>query len=46
MDIKTLLIMGLLSFEVGGCSNAQNKQGNSNVKELTREQKEKLKDKQ
>lgn len=44
MKLKTLLIMGLLSFGVGGCSNAQNKQGNSNVKELTKEQKEKLKE--
>lgn len=35
MDIKRLLIMGLLSFGLGGCSNAQNKQENSNVKELT-----------
>lgn len=43
MNIKTLLIMGLLSFGVGGCSNAQNKQGNSNVKELSKEQKEDLK---
>ena len=34
MNIKTLLIMGLLSFGLGGCSNAQNKQENSNVKEL------------
>ena len=34
MDITTLLIMGLLSFGLGGCSNAQNKQENSNVKEL------------
>ena len=37
--------MGLLSFELGGCANAQNKQGNLNVKELTKEQKEKLKEK-
>ena len=44
MDIKTLLIMGLLSFGLAGCANAQNKQGNSNVKELTKEQKEKLKE--
>lgn len=44
MDIKTLLIMGLLSFGLGGCANAQNKQENSNVKELTKEQKEKLKE--
>ena len=42
MDIKTLLIMGLLSFGLAGCANAQNKQGNSNVKELTKEQKENL----
>lgn len=34
MDIKILLIMGLLSFGGGGCCNAQNKQENSNVKEL------------
>lgn len=34
MDIKILLIMGLLSFGLGGCSNAQNKQEHSNVKEL------------
>ena len=40
MDIKTLLIMGLLSLGLGGCANAQNKQGNSNVKELTKKQKE------
>lgn len=26
--------MGLLSFGLGGCSNAQNKQEHSNVKEL------------
>ena len=44
MDIKTLLIMGLLSLGLGGCANAQNKQGNSNVKELTKKQKEKLKE--
>ena len=44
MDIKTLLIMGLLSFGLAGCANAQNKLGNSNVKELTKEQKEKLKE--
>lgn len=44
MDIKTLLIMGLLSFGLAGCANAQNKQGNSNAKELTKEQKEKLKE--
>ena len=43
MDIKILLIMGLLSFGLGGCCNAQNKQGNSNVKELSKEQKEDLK---
>lgn len=34
MDITTLLIMGLLSFGLGGCSNAQNKQKHSNVKEI------------
>ena len=34
MDITTLLIMGLLSFGLGGCSNAQNKQEHSNVKEI------------
>lgn len=34
MDITTLLIMGLLSFGLGGCSNAQNKQEYSNVKEI------------
>ena len=34
MDIITLLIMGLLSFGLGGCSNAQNKQEYSNVKEI------------
>jgi len=34
MDITTLLIMGLLSFGLGGCSNAQNKQERSNVKEI------------
>lgn len=34
MDITTLLIMGLLSFGFGGCSNAQNKQEYSNVKEI------------
>lgn len=34
MKLKILLIMGLLSFGLGGCSNAQNKQENSNVKEL------------
>lgn len=34
MDIKILLIMGLLSFGVGEYINAQNKQENSNVKEL------------
>lgn len=44
MDIKTLLIMGLLSFGLGGYANAQNKQGNSNVKELTKGQKENLKE--
>ena len=44
MDIKTLLIMGLLSFGLAGCANAQNKQGNLSVKELTKEQKEKLKE--
>ena len=43
MDIKRLLIMGLLSFGLGGCANAQNKQENPNVKELTKEQKENLK---
>lgn len=31
---KMFLIMGLLSFGLGGCSNAQNKQEHSNVKEL------------
>lgn len=34
MDITTLLIMGLLSFGLGGCSNTQNKQEYSNVKEI------------
>ena len=34
MDITTLLIMGLLSFGLGVCSNAQNKQEHSNVKEI------------
>lgn len=34
MDITTLLIMGLLSFGLGGRSNAQNKQEHSNVKEM------------
>lgn len=34
MDITTLLIMGLLSFGLGGRSNAQNKQEHSNVKEI------------
>ena len=34
MDITTLLIMGLLSFGLGGCSNAQNKQEHSNIKEI------------
>ena len=34
MDITTLLIMGLLSFGLGGYSNAQNKQEHSNVKEI------------
>lgn len=34
MDITTLLIMGLLSFGLGGCSNAKNKQEYSNVKEI------------
>ena len=34
MDITILLIMGLLSFGLGGCSNAQNKQEHSNVKEI------------
>lgn len=34
MDITTLLIMGLLCFGLGGCSNAQNKQEYSNVKEI------------
>lgn len=34
MDITTLLIMGLLSFGLGGCSNVQNKQEHSNVKEI------------
>ena len=43
MELKILLIMGLLSFGLGGCCNAQNKQGNSNVKELSKEQKEDLK---
>ena len=34
MDITTLLIMGLLSFGLGGRSNAQNKQEHSNVNEI------------
>lgn len=34
MDITTLLIMGLLSFGLGGCSNVPNKQEHSNVKEI------------
>ena len=34
MDITTLLIMGLLSFGLGGCSNAQNKQKHPNVNEI------------
>ena len=42
MDIKILLIMGLLSFGGGEYINAQNKQENSIVKEFTKEQKEKL----
>lgn len=34
MKLKTFIVMGLLSmFGLGGCANAQNKQGNSNVKE-------------
>ena len=36
MDIKILLIMGLLSFGHGEYINAQNKEGNSNIKELTK----------
>lgn len=43
MKLETFIIIGLLSFGLGGCSDAQNKQ-NSNVKELTKEQKEKLKE--
>ena len=42
MDITTLLIMGLLSFGLGGCSNAQNKQEYSNVKEIGNVPKEKV----
>lgn len=40
MKLKILLIMGLFSFGLGGCCNAQNKQGNSNVKEFSNVRKE------
>lgn len=43
MNMKTLLIMGLLSLGLSGCTNAQNKQIKMEVKELTKEQKEELK---
>lgn len=44
MKLKIFIVMGVLSLGLGGCANAQNKQGNSNVKELTKEQKENLKE--